>query len=278
MTSGLNPVRVAPLAPDESLDFEHAESIRGRDFLLTYPRSGTNLTISTLFLLGKGTRKAVGTNMVPLTFQTRVDHRLDAMDYTLFRTHSSDVLSGIDSGTNRLLFLLRNYKEAVPRSLKPGWPKAKIKDFLTRKATSLFSNPDYHGYDRGRRYMIELEKYLDNLHYFDKWAEDTKLLVNYEDLLTDPVRNFERIAHFFDLNRRCFQEVMENFDQHAKQIRRSYHEQHVGSGGSASKGADFFHHSRSLPHPFQLDVDSHIQELYPGLWKKYLLRYVTEAL
>jgi hypothetical protein len=42
------PVESAPLAPDECLDLEHPETIQGRDFLLTYHRSGTNLTLGIL--------------------------------------------------------------------------------------------------------------------------------------------------------------------------------------------------------------------------------------
>lgn len=237
-----------------AFDFSHPESIENLEILLTKERSGTNWTIAILQIL---TRKPVALFDESKNVTNRLKLELDNTKSPLYRTH--DVLPGmrkIDPSKNKLLMTLRNYKECVFRKNKN--PMQFYNDVISERGS--------------------FKHYIDNLRFFDSWSnEETKHLIYYEDLITEPRENITHLLNFFDENTDNLDDFFNHYDYWRDLVMASYDKQHKVTTKRmvSSNGDKTIFHSVEIPLFLQKKIDKHIKEHYPELWKKYLSRYET---
>ena len=118
--------------------------------LLTFPRSGTNLTLGVLQLL---THKPVE-SYNPGFEVNRLNLDLDQSKVPLWRAHSYSHIKHLDPNSNKLLMILRNYKECIvtheKKMGKEGFAAQELRSSVLKNS----------GGFRG---------YIDNLRFFDQW-------------------------------------------------------------------------------------------------------------
>jgi hypothetical protein len=232
-----------------------AEAV-GQHFFLSYARSGTNLTSCYLqYLTGKPIKFLFDENS--FLAENRLNVPIDYSKPILYRTHFPRDLKKIDKKNNKLLYILRNCKECIFR----------------HNYKQLASPEEYR--DMFKEDDVIIREYMEGLEIYDQWEPSLRLLVHYEDLLTDPMTVVTQILNFFEepILRDLSSDLLE---QISAQALASYDKQHRAiSGGSHSKGQDLLYHTKNLPHTILREIDSTLAENYPGLWKKYLQRYKT---
>ncbi|HEY2810966.1 MAG TPA: sulfotransferase domain-containing protein [Rhabdochlamydiaceae bacterium] len=243
--------------PEKEISFlarADAPQATGLHFFLSYARSGTNLTSCYLQYL---TQKPIKFLFDESTFlaENRLRTPLDYTKPVLYRTHFPKDLTRINPQKNKLLYILRNCKESI-----------------LRHNYQMFESPEEYR-DLFKKNHVIVREYMEALQLYDKWAPSMRLLVHYEDLLTDPMTVVKQILEFFD------EPVPENLTPELlKEISdktlASYNKQHKAiSGGSHSKGQDLLYHTKNLPPHILQDIDVFLQTNYPILWQNYLYRY-----
>ncbi len=224
-----------------------------QQFLLTFPRSGTNLascyiqaaTNKPIWFMDQINRSVTSNNRLGIS--------LDYSKLPLFRTHHAEKLDGMNKNGNKLLFILRNYRECIHRRVLSYNSAEEYRDlFLQNKEV--------------------VKHYIANLSLYDQWEPEHRLLIRYEDLLANPVEQVAKMVAFLG-------EIMPDFlnEEYLRMVSEqtldSYHEQHISTGGSHSKGKDLDYHSKQIPMPYIQDIDAAIQAHYPHLWEPYLKQY-----
>lgn len=175
-------------------------------------------------------------------------------NYILRKEHSLDdplnldKVSVIDSPMYKnlkLILLLRNYKECIIRQ-----------------------GNDYNdailGKHKGKY------NYMGNIHQFDLWTKEKRLLIYYEDLLTHPEKELRKIVAFMGLDENKLNSFMEKYEYYRDSSIQAYH---TLQDPSASKGKDLLYHSRQRPKERMKEWDERIKESHPDMFEKYLKRY-----
>jgi hypothetical protein len=230
-----------------------AAQARGQHFLLTYARSGTNLTSCYLqYLTGKPIKFLFDEN----TFlaENRLNIPLDYSKPILYRTHYAKDMKKIDNRNNKLLYVLRNFKECILRH-----------NYLQIKSSEEFQN-------LFKKNDVIVRDYMKGLEIYNDWEPSMRLLVHYEDLLTDPVSTMAQILAFFEEPIPAHLTAASLKEINAKTL-ASYHKQHKNVGGSHSKGEDLLYHTRDFPLDVLRDIDASVESNYPVLWTNYLKKY-----
>ena len=235
--------------------------LESREVLLTYPKSGTNLTICTLQILtGKPARThaQLGTNN-DLIGTNRLKLNLDQTKTPLWRTHEASRIRNLDPNTSKLLFVIRNYKECIMKRQKENISL----NFSPTQLRNCIVNSD-----------AEFNHYIDNLNFYNSWPNDeTKLIIYYEDLISQPRVEICKILDFFGEQDADVDGFFANYDYWAKRILDSYIKQRGAQHSSGGNKA--IYHSKDFPISILQEIDQSVQVRYPVLWEKYLNRYET---
>jgi len=218
--------------------------------LLSHPKSGTNLTTG---LIQKYTLKPLTslTNYIHYQDANRLNLLLDFNKSPFIRTHKGYLLK---KNQKKLIMLVRNYKESIIRN------KIWLKDILHTSGNDLFQHFDL---------------FLLNLQTYHEWDSDKKLLIYYEDLVSNPFTELNKILKFLEENE-IDQSFLEDLEDTISKIKDSYHQQFANQGGCMSKGKDLLFHSQSIQENIWQRVDDLIKEKKPELWN-YIKRYTTDS-
>lgn len=223
------------------------------EFLISYPRSGTNLLTGYIQnLTGKPISVAAGT--ISELAMNRLAVPINASKKPLYRAHHAHEIQGWNKNGNKLICIIRNYKECITREHQ-------------RKSISKLL-------DKIERGDPTAEHYIDNLRVFDAWDKDNRLLIYYEDLISKPDEEIKKVLTFLresvptNLSKESLQDT-------SQKILSSYHTQHISSGGSHSKGKDLLYHSKQMTLKQLKRWDELISKKDPELWERYLKRYKT---
>ncbi len=209
-----------------------------RDFLVTAPRSGTHFMLYTLEYLTQRTWLVAGNN----TWKW-FDLGGDLEKEHLYHTHNFSRGKREREEGDRMVLIVRNYREAVSRHLG-SYEKA---------LKSIENNYDYFA----------------NLYTYEEWPEKKRLLIYYEDLMLQPQLELKKILDFLDEDDCRLEAYMKDFDYHRDRLLRYYRRM----GGAKSEGNDFNYHSNKLSLEEIEAFDLSVQEHHPDLWKKYLNHY-----
>ncbi|MDX8430962.1 MAG: hypothetical protein SNF33_04065 [Candidatus Algichlamydia australiensis] len=230
--------------------FGSAEEIEGCDLVLSEPRSGVNWLMSCLQFL---TRKP----LCPIHFRyshpmnNRLGVDLDEKKPPFIRSHEIKVFLPVCKEKNRLILVFRNYKETTIRECG---------DSASRFSRAVQQKKLFH----------ELAA---KLNFFDRWPEENRHLVYYEDLLLKPKDVLQNLLVFLEEEDSLLEEFIENIQEYKRQCLSSYDKQVPGGSKSISKGKSLDFHSKKVPKKLLYQADGLFQSQYPYLWKKYLSRY-----
>ncbi len=250
---------VSPLladGPGDSKDaaLKYLRSYSGfRTFLLSYPRSGNTWlryicerTTHCPTFMKAGLGKRIDQ---PLAWSCGFDD-LDWSKPPIEKAHLRRELNGSNSAPgNKLIVLIRNPKEALMRTQH----KLITMDILLGKEK---------GYVKG-------SDYFDAISVYDSWDADKRLLVYYENLLTNPGPEIARILNFLNEPLTALDDFMRDYQKHKKICLDLYKD-------GESKGEDLLFHSKKTYPAYRLLVDQWIEQLYPVWWNKYLKQYYAE--
>jgi len=227
-------------------DLPHSPKLlKNKTFLLSFPRSGRNWTVGILQAFFKRPVEPTGR-----FGKNRLSINLEG-EPIVYITHQVEHLKEIVQKNNNLILLLRNYKECITSHRKLT-ESLFVSNLLNSK----------HAF---------MERYVNVLKLYDEW-EGKKLLIFYEDLISDPLKNILKIVNFFDDKLKLKpEEFFKNYDYYRSTVYNSYSNQ--WGYKFRSDGFSAIHHSKNFSENNHIIIDKFIMESYPYLWDKYLKRY-----
>lgn len=177
---------------------------------------------------------------------------------------------------SHLILLIRNYKENIVNN--------HLNDNLSSKQLiDIFKQ--YHIQVRlhGRpipcvSYKVNVPKptikrYFENLIFYDSF-QGAKMIVYYEDLLNDPIKEMERFAHFMGYDVNCIsEEKIRELPSVTKRNMDWYYENFPERKQRASKGRGVDFYSKQYPKMIRKRIDYYVAHTFPKLFAKYLRRY-----
>lgn len=172
------------------------------EFLISYPRSGSHLTCYFLeMIMNKEIVLGGGKTPRSLKYPGYGTKRFSSSSFNkdvppICKTHAVKPLHlKLNCSQNKLLLILRNYKECIPRRMKEAENDYNI-DLLKKSILDLDDS-------RVKIYRLNnksgFDLYLEGLIFYDNWEdESTKLLVHYEDLISNPIETLKKVFFFLD--------------------------------------------------------------------------------
>ena len=248
-------------------DFRDLSKSRGVVFLLTTPKSGSNLVSSCLSII---TRRPIswirwGSDVLkPYSERTkhisynRLGLPLVSSKPLLYRTHYEfRELSQVSSLCNQLIFLTRNPKELLFRA------------HLLHSSEEEEPSPSF----------IEnfLREYLVPFKVYESWDANHKMLVYYEDLIGDQDQILLDILDFMKISPTYFEDFIKNKEKYMERLLTSYKEQHAHNrGGSSSRGGPkAIFYSRNAKAETLRYIDAYLMRSEPDIWNLYLKRFAS---
>lgn len=217
--------------------------------LLSYPRSGNTWVRYIFEFLSKRPTQGYD-HKTDAPLGKRVDIGVD-LSAPPIAVKSHNELGGPD---DKLLVVVRDYKEAITRHAKAGgWnTDQKLKEHFIQET----SGKERAGVD-----------YVKILQLYDEYEGD-KLLVYYEDLIEKPKDTITKIVKWSCISDEYVHLLFENFEEHKKNSIKSY------SPKSHSGGSNLKFHSSQLKPEFISFMTDHIKNKHPNVFDKYLKRYI----
>jgi hypothetical protein len=164
----------------------------------------------------------------------------------------------------KLIFMIRNYKECIPRQID----NYTFGELFKSQISNLRTTNEMHHFD-----------YISVLDYYDKYEGD-KVIVYYEDLilnihsvLTDVIK-FILGDNFNDKTSDSIKNYIDNIDHHKKKSSERYQSLTLlGCKSINNENVDIFHHSKKMDKNDLLMIDKYLNDNYKYLYNKYLYRY-----
>lgn len=230
-----------------------------RIYLLSFPKSGNTWMRYCIELLTE--RPTASFSLKPdaqeLPISYTFGHKIDLSKKPIWKAHreSEFNFAGYKYSPRRdlLIIAVRNPKEAIAR-----W-------MTTSNGADLLS---FTG-------LMHFQSYFNVLRLFDSWAPDKRILIYYEDLISDPRETLEKLVNFLNDPKNKFDAFFDEYEKHKERGLKFYEY----NGGSQSQGNDLLYHSRKMSAVDRKNIDQFIKEKYKYLWEKYLEnRYSEETL
>jgi len=247
----------------------HGHFVPNRDYLVTYPRSGANwvryiievisgrptMGVSPLHI--KGPLDKPVEQVIRENFNETLDVNLDT-DPILQHSHKWEV----NDSSNRVVKILRNYKEVLVREYFVYKGKSYLKRMLHQNHIKLIQDPESMP-----RYTNTLQRFHDH--------EGPKCLVYYEDLKLQPKETIEKLMKFL-LESKYQQKVVDKFIKKLKiheNISLMVYSTTTSRSFTQGKKENLFQHSEGyLNDTIKLSWQNYFQDNYPDLYQ-YVERY-----
>lgn len=186
-----------------------------------------------------------------------MNYPLDFSKPTTYWGHEYHLLKPLNHSNNKLIFILRNYKENISSQLTL---KHKKDDKILSLGDLLLNEVLNEG-------MI-FKEFIIRLELFDNWDSDHKYLVSFEDLTTHPEIFVPEVLTFIGDNAE-YLHFIDHYDDFKNELMERYN--HKGNRTNSGEENDFF--SRKIPSDILQIVDEHVQKNYPTLWNRYLKKF-----
>lgn len=249
-------------------DFNHLENTKNAVFLLSTPKSGTNVISGSLSVI---TRKPISwlywkRTILDPTSKWREHPSYNRLNLDLvtdipllYRTHYEfDELLQIDSERNKLIFVTRNPKELLYRRFL-------LENEPTAQPTAEF---------------IEefLKEYLNAWYVFHAWHPKNRVLVYYEDFIVNDEAILVNLLNFIDEPPLYLDDFLTHKQDYMHRLLDSYKKQHThNSGGSSSiNGPKPIHYSKNADSSVLQFIDHYLKTTAPHIWELYLKRFQCE--
>lgn len=208
--------------------------------LLSYPRSGSNWV---QYMIDK----ALGISPIKKSMMNTMYRStliLPKKKY-IIKLHGSES-NGLDYDFDKLILVIRNPKEAIPRQHDyPGF--AAFQHALEKNPEKAYS-------------------YVLPIIYYQKFPRD-KLLLYYEDLLEDIEKPLHELKDFLGIDKDTIPEFIDKLGYHQTTSKGRLKRTPV------SNDAPIFH-SKKFSASFKLMIDQALLRKWPGLTRKYLVKYL----
>ena len=215
--------------------------------LITYSRSGTNWLRYVIELLSGR----------PTPGHERL-HGGD--DFVVDRAHQG---YRVASEYQRIILVVRNYKESLVRHSIDEWTANK--DGSHRM--------DVVGFLEDKSGRQPPEWFIENIRAFDAFTGD-KLLLYYEDLMTEPESELRKLIEFLDLPRDGVGDLFANLDEHRQRSVDLYRQNQASyTEGDANKLSQ--HSDALLSDDEKRAFDDYYADRYPELFRRYLSRFAS---
>jgi hypothetical protein len=233
------------------------EDCRPRVFLLSYPRSGnTWLRFCLEYLTKRPTLAFKEKNEEIWTFSIPLGLNIPELETDLSRpciwkVHSRKRIEQIatpDPKTDKLIFLVRNYRECLLRDLCN--PTNVLQELR---------NPD--------------STYFSNFSVYEEWDASQRLLIYYEDLLENPEATLKTILLFLNESPHLLTKFLSQAASF-KNLSLHFYQQFIGP--AKSQGTDLQYHSKRIPPHIKAALDREVMQRVPHLWQLYLSRYTMD--
>lgn len=170
---------------------------------------------------------------------------------------------------NGLIMILRNYKECTIKRLKVN---NKI-DCLSERIKQEVSNKSYEEKD-SNGYSVD---YIRLLKIYDSFSFH-KVLIYYEDLISDIEKEINKLKNFFNLFsiKGYSKDFLKNLEYHKNLSLNNYKDKIYELGGT-TQGRNLLYHSKALTYEEKVDIDNFIFSNFPSLYNKYLIRYKEDS-
>lgn len=156
----------------------------------------------------------------------------------------------------KVVLVIRNYKECLVRHHGIEFVKSftTVADYL--ESDSRLQKPDW---------------YIKNIEAFENF-EGEKMVIYYEDLLTDAITYSKKIAVFLGLDNERMDDLINNIDEHKKKSVELYKHDHDSVTAGDVSMLDY-HSKHGLSEEDRQAFDRYYRDRYPSLFKSYLERY-----
>jgi len=175
----------------------------------------------------------------------------------LYRTHYEfDELMQIPSDRNKLIFVTRNPKELIFRAFFLSSPGM---DFPSTQFLDEF-----------------LIDYLPPFEIYDKWADENRFLVFYEDFIENDDSILLDLIVFMKEEPCYWEDFSSNKQSYFSRLIKSYQRQHkenLGGASSSKSGPQAIYYTQYVSADVLKEIDEYIQKKSPLIWEKYLKRF-----
>ena len=244
------------------LDFSKPRNISNRLFILTNPKSGSHLLLYSIMKITQVPLRA----RVPIWHfendppfflpENMMRYPLDFSKPTIYWGHEYTLLGHLNHSRNKLVFILRNYKENIASQLTlihKNNKNVNLQDLLLNEVLN----------EGG-----VFKEYMTRLQLFDNWYPRNRCLVLFDDLTIHPELFIPRVMSFMGDNSE-YQYFIEHYDDFKIELMGEYGKKGNRTGSGQDK--DFFS-SRISPDVLKT-MDDFVQEKYPILWNRYLKQF-----
>lgn len=245
------------------LDFSKPEEIANRVFILTNPKSGSHLLLYSIMKITKRPLRGrlplwIFENDPPY-FHTEnmMQYPLDFSKPTTYWGHEYYLLGFLNHRENKLIFIIRNYKENICSQLVLKY-REQSKNIDLEKA--LLNEVTGEG-------MI-FKEYMIRLQLFDHWHPQDRCLVSFEDLLHHPEVFVPQVMSFIG-DDSDYTDFIAHYDDFKAELMERYSKKDKRTGA----GSDEKFFSVKISPEILREVDHYVCQHYPDLWVKYLERY-----
>jgi FkbM family methyltransferase len=234
-----------------------------KTILLSYPRSGNTWLRYCMEFLTK--RLTIGYISPGVSIENGLGRLVDlGVDWSKppiaykRHGHTPNEKNSYDMNNDNLILLVRNYKECIVRHHMVG-----------------IDGPDRMFYSQTQGYRDGSLDYIGCIQIYEEWGA-RKLLIYYEDLISDPEPELVKVLDLLGANRTHLSELMNNLDSHRKQSVSLYTGNKKTSGQQSCTQGDpnkLLFHSKGLTDRQRTEWDQHLVRNYPDITGKYLMRY-----
>lgn len=225
------------------------QSDRSKTWLLSFARSGNTWVRYCIEVLTKRPTFDKKRPWLETAFPLALNcgHEIDYSKEPVIKVHSVDEVSCCNE-YDKLIVLVRNYQEVFLRhySLLPTEEHFTTNSLICRPAS-----------------------YFTILDFYERWPADKRLLLYYEDIVTDLPSALATLVAFLDGPLDAIPDFMEQSVMHTS-ISKELYKQH---GGTKSDGVDLTFHSKSVSREELQAFNDLVKMRYPTLHFAYLQRY-----
>lgn len=239
--------------------FKNVDATEGRIYFLGQPRSGNHFAsyvISRILNIPCISHPNTGPFLwLSNEWKDTIDVKNPYQQKCFFHGHNPfDLnLSVADKSKDYLIFILRDYKENF---MSLAYDKEDIAMMSLKNELLDIKDP----------YEAKVNSYINNITCFDKWDENKRFLIYYEDLIKNPEKPIMELCYFFDIDPQRAVKFLKDFEEHQKQCFDM-------SFGKKRDYNDLKRHSEKMNGQNIEEMDNFFCKNFPEHWEKYLKRY-----
>jgi hypothetical protein len=247
------------------LDFSQPEKISNQLFILTNPKSGSHLL---LYSIMKITKRPLRGRVPYWHFLNDpafflpgniMGYPLDFTKPTMYWGHEYYILNSLNHSDNKLIFILRDYKETLISNLvlkrrhTPLLSKMTLEELLLYEITF---NGDI------------LQEFIKRLQLFDSWDPKNRCLVAFNDLTFHPETFVPQVMSFIE-DDSPYLDFIDHYADFTSELMVKYRKK----GNSTGSGATPKYFTKEIPKKSLIKVDNFMKQRYPVLWERYLKQF-----